>query len=238
MTLRTMIISAGAGACAMFATASAHAGAHTWRITEAFSDATGAVQFIELQESAGGMAEVFLANQTVTTNSHTFTFPSNYTPTQPTSNRHILLATDAFAALPCAPARDFTIPANFFNPAGDTLVYHVTYDIWTISAGQYTPGCVNSLHKTFGGVVTIGPNDPANYAGDTHQVNACLCPADISPACGDRTVNVNDLLAVITHWGPCPPAPPCIGDIAPAGGNGVVNVDDLLSVITHWGPCP
>lgn len=63
-----------------------------------------------------------------------------------------------------------------------------------------------------------------------------LCAADID---GSGSVDVNDLLSVITHWGACPaPCPPhCTGDVAPAGGDCAVNVNDLLSVITTWGPC-
>jgi hypothetical protein len=57
-----------------------------------------------------------------------------------------------------------------------------------------------------------------------------LCPADVNL---DGTVDVDDLLEVITFWGPCPAS--CPPDVT---GNGVVNVDDLLSVITHWGACP
>ena len=67
----------------------------------------------------------------------------------------------------------------------------------------------------------------------------CSCPADII---GDGVVNVNDLLAVITSWGPCPlPCPPhCAADIAPPGigGDCTVDVSDLLMVITNWGACP
>lgn len=33
------------------------------------------------------------------------------------------------------------------------------------------------------------------------------CTADIAPAGGDNVVNVEDLLAVINQWGPCP----CVG---------------------------
>ena len=57
-------------------------------------------------------------------------------------------------------------------------------------------------------------------------------PGDIT--C-DGTVDVNDLLAVVSAWGPCP-APPalCPADIAPSGGDGQVNVNDLLLVITNW----
>lgn len=58
------------------------------------------------------------------------------------------------------------------------------------------------------------------------------CPADINHSGG---VTVDDLLNVITHWGPCIN---CAADIAPPPfGNNQVNVDDLLFVITHWGPC-
>lgn len=60
------------------------------------------------------------------------------------------------------------------------------------------------------------------------------CAGDIEP---NNAVDVNDLLSVITHWGPCPPPcpPSCIADVV---ANCQVDVDDLLAVITHWGPCP
>ena len=65
------------------------------------------------------------------------------------------------------------------------------------------------------------------------------------PACAgdtncDDTINVNDLLAVITTWGPCPGCPglTCAGDVAPIGGDCSIDVNDLLQVITTWGACP
>ena len=63
------------------------------------------------------------------------------------------------------------------------------------------------------------------------------CPADIAPSGGDGLVNINDLLAVINNWGPCPPGS-CPADIAPPGGDNTVNVNDLLAVINAWGLCP
>jgi hypothetical protein len=45
----------------------------------------------------------------------------------------------------------------------------------------------------------------------------------------DQHVDVNDLLQVITHWGPCGTCP------SDLDSNGVVNVSDLLTVITNWG---
>jgi hypothetical protein len=61
------------------------------------------------------------------------------------------------------------------------------------------------------------------------------CPADIAPSPnGNGIVNVDDLLAIISAWGPC-----ASGD-CPADLNGdlMVNVDDLLAVINAWGTCP
>jgi choice-of-anchor B domain-containing protein len=47
---------------------------------------------------------------------------------------------------------------------------------------------------------------------------------------GDGSVNVLDLTAVITSWGPCPPGP-CPADL---DGSGAVDVLDLVIVITAW----
>lgn len=64
-----------------------------------------------------------------------------------------------------------------------------------------------------------------------------ICPPDIAPPGGNGVVNVDDLLAVITTWGPCPAPCPvyCNADI---NHNCAVTVDDLLAVITGWGACP
>jgi predicted outer membrane repeat protein len=58
-------------------------------------------------------------------------------------------------------------------------------------------------------------------------------PADIAPSIGDGAININDLLEVIIHWGPCPAVSmPCPGDI---DGNGEVAVWDLIQVVINWG---
>jgi hypothetical protein len=63
------------------------------------------------------------------------------------------------------------------------------------------------------------------------QIPPAPDPADVN---GDGLVNVNDLVAVILAWGPCP-APPaaCAADV---DGNGAVNVNDLVAVIVAWTP--
>ena len=45
-------------------------------------------------------------------------------------------------------------------------------------------------------------------------------------------VDVIDLLAVISAWGPCTD---CTEDI---DDNDAVDVLDLLAIISAWGPCP
>ena len=67
-----------------------------------------------------------------------------------------------------------------------------------------------------------------------------LCRADVV---SNGIVDVNDLLTVITTWGPCFGCPPvhCPADIAPIGppqGDCQIDVNDLLAVITSWGACP
>lgn len=57
-------------------------------------------------------------------------------------------------------------------------------------------------------------------------------PGDVT---GDGAVDVLDLLAVVSAWGPCPPPPgACPADTAPLGGDGQVDVADVLAVINHW----
>ena len=58
----------------------------------------------------------------------------------------------------------------------------------------------------------MGVNNPTIHI--TGGINVPLpCAADIT---GDETVNVADLLAVITNWGACNDCQDCPADIAPA----------------------
>ena len=64
------------------------------------------------------------------------------------------------------------------------------------------------------------------------------CLADVD---GSGAVDVNDLVAVITNWGPVPPGDPAadITDFTGTGPpDGVVDVNDLNAVIVGWGACP
>jgi formylglycine-generating enzyme len=68
-----------------------------------------------------------------------------------------------------------------------------------------------------------------NLADPSPQVE----PGDVN---GDGVVNIADLLAVISAWGPCQSGRPCPADTSPyPDGDGAVNVNDLLAVIANWG---
>lgn len=138
--------------------APAIAGSHTWDVLELFSDSTGNIQFIELWEANGTPNETGVGGHDVTSNASVFTIPSNVPG--PTSNRFILLATPAFAALSGAPTPDHLIPPGFFSTGGDTIDY-VPWDTFTFGAGQLPTDGVNSLVDGAGtGIAT-----PTNYAG-------------------------------------------------------------------------
>jgi hypothetical protein len=72
-----------------------------------------------------------------------------------------------------------------------------------------------------------------NINGNTIP-DECECLADST---GNGVVDIDDLVKVITQWGPCPGCPPahCGGDVT---WDCVINIDDLVKVITAWGTCP
>ncbi len=239
MTTRGSIVSTVTVGCALLATSpAALAGSHTWRVNEVFSNPSGTIQFIELKECCGGQFETGVPGHNLTSNTRSFLIPGAALPS-PTSFKTLLIATPAFAALPGMPTPDYVLPANmvpFFNPAGDTISY-VPWDSMAFGAGQVPTDCTHSLNDSNGSNV-VAVSSPTNYGGATAALVNCSCAGDAAPFGGDGTVDVNDLLAVISTWGPCP-APPaaCTGDIEPPGGNGQVDVNDLLTVVSHWGPC-
>jgi hypothetical protein len=88
------------------------------------------------------------------------------------------------------------------------------------------------------------PPRPRNATASTFRTGLTGVPASVTistqapmragDANNDGAVNIDDLLTVITGWGPCPAGSPCFADISPLTGNGTVNIDDLLAVINNW----
>ena len=163
-------------------------GVHLWRLTETFSNADGTIQFIEMTTccgSAGG--EIFLSGQPLTSNGHSFTFPSNLT--MATANKHLLLATSGYAALPGAPAPDYIIADNFFSPGGDTITFSV-YDTMIFPAGVHPTDGTNSLNKNeddVGDVTFVARNSPTNLHEQTGSISAVSGPPGVPDGTGGTT---------------------------------------------------
>ena len=168
-------------------TVPALSGVHLWRVKEIFSNANGTVQFIEIATCCGSTGENFLSGQKLTSTSQIFTFPGNVSGS--TLNKHVLLATDGYAALPGAPPRDHRIPNNFFSTSGDTIAF-ASYDTLSFGAGTLPTDGTTSLNKdpndaldtTFTAV-----NSPTNYAGTTGSIIVVSGPPGVPDGRGGTT---------------------------------------------------
>ena len=167
---RALALMAACVLVSLTAPSPALAGAHLWVVNEVFSNADGTIQFVELWDCCTS-GEVLITGLVVSSASTGLTstpFLSNLPPGS-TLNKHLLLGTAGFAALPCAPALDTTLPDNFLGLFGDTIQWH-TYAASRLAyglGGLPTDG-VNSLQQ--GGAV--GPNSPTNFADVTCSVDA------------------------------------------------------------------
>lgn len=150
-------------ALGLLAATPALAGHHLWDFTEAFSNKTGSVQFVELIGNADN--EAGLNGFTVTTGTNTFTFTSNC-PSNLTNGKWVLLATAGFGSIPGGATPDYLIPSNFFVAnAGGTFNYAGGADIW--NHGAVPADGYNSLKRDG----TTSPNNPRNFAGAGGTVN-------------------------------------------------------------------
>ncbi len=76
------------------------------------------------------------------------------------------------------------------------------------------------------------------YQGNVQILNYELILSDEPPATpgdldGDGMVGINDFLALLSAWGPCPDPPAeCPGDL---DGDGIVGITDLLTLLANWG---
>ena len=84
------------------------------------------------------------------------------------------------------------------------------------------PAAPNAACQTSTAVVDMGAFEVAG--------NEPPIPVLLGDMNGDGVVNVVDLLAVITEWGPCKGCCPQDFDL-----DGMIDVNDLLIVIIHWG---
>jgi hypothetical protein len=146
----------------------ASAGGHTWDVNEMFSNANGTIQFVELLEQNGTPNENNIVGSTLSSNAESFTIGG--AAPSPTSNKHYLIATAAFAALPGAPTPDYIIPEGsipFVETTGDTVTYG-PYDSVTFGSGVLPTDGIDSLNDD----LTTGVNSPTNYLAESGSVDA------------------------------------------------------------------
>jgi hypothetical protein len=109
-------------------------------------------------------------------------------------------------------------------------------EVTKLTASDAAPGdAFGSAVSISGDSILIGApsdDDRGIDSGSAYVFDEQPCVGDIDDS-GD--VGVDDLIAVVMAWGPCPPFVACPADV---DGNFEVDVDDLLAVITNWGPCP
>ena len=164
MRVRSLVLAVVTGLLAASPAMAAH---HLWRFTEAYSNASGTVQYVELFCTAA--SENALGSWSVVQGANTFNFVTNL-PSTATANTTILLATANFSSLAGGVTPDYTIPAHFLNTAGGTLTYASGVDVWTYGA---LPADGFTALKRDGSTLI---NNPTNFAGQTGSINAALAP--------------------------------------------------------------
>lgn len=158
--------------CTLLVPGVVEAKAHLWRISEIFSNADGTVQFIELHECCGSLNEYNLTATTLTSDANVYAFPANLPFIASTANGWVLIATADFAALPGAPTPDYIIPANFFDPNGDTITYVGGPDTAVLAVGALpTDGLHAFARDITSGALTVAVNSPTNFPGVSGSVS-------------------------------------------------------------------
>jgi hypothetical protein len=105
---------------------------------------------------------------------------------------------------------------------------------WVEQAELETDGAVSSEYgyavATDGVSIVVGDRGGFDHGGSAivFTKDACPCPADVD---GNDEVDFQDLLLVLSTWGPCPGCP------ADIDGDDDVDFQDLLLVLAAWGPC-
>jgi PEP-CTERM motif-containing protein len=167
---RTKFVLAAVGLLMGFAP-SAHAAFHLWNITQLYSNPSGTLQFIEMQDIFGG--QNFINGQSITALNVGGTLSNTYTINTPGGNplpgstlNHFLLFGTAGIQAAGGPAPDFILPNNFLFNNGGTINY------FAIGSGNSYPALptdgISSYLWQGGGVMT--PNIAHNFVGGTGTV--------------------------------------------------------------------
>jgi hypothetical protein len=207
---------------------------HLWKIHEVFTDGEGKVQYIVLHECCGSTQELYVRNLLVTSDAtgKVFTFPRDLTGSS--ARKWLLLATSAFAALPGAPAPDFTLPDGFLSPDGDTIWYSEArnYDSFTFQAGDLPSDGLHALRITDYALdkFEVATNSPINYAGATGTIDASEPPFRRADCNDDGEPNISDAIFLLNGLFTAPEPLPC-RDACDANDDGEINISDALTIL-------
>jgi hypothetical protein len=133
---------------------------HEWKIDQAYSNASGTVQYVDFLLTNPNDDEQFISNAQFQSNFHMMGFTN--LPSVPVNGQHFLIATPGFAAI-AGVTPDYTFPATpFFNHAGDSLSYGPGLNVLTTPA-------LSDGSRAFGpsGFVLARPT---NFAGKVGSV--------------------------------------------------------------------
>jgi serralysin len=191
MEMRRGIRLAAVSAVALAALAprSATAFGHLWEFGELYSNADGTVQFIELVSDVSGENGLSIMFIRSTNGGVDYHFSMNVVGD--TMNKHVLIATAAFASQPGAVTPDYILPDGFLRSGGDTLslwneaqpgggpygsLPTLKWDTYTYAAGAIPTDGTNSLNRDHT-TITTALNSPTNFAGQTGSVTPVPEPA-------------------------------------------------------------
>ena len=142
---------------------------HTFVIDEIYSNASGTVQYVVLQESSVKNDEHLFATQRITrtiagAQFKAFVFPNDL-PSKATASKYVLIATQSFAALGVI-TPDYIVPDGFV-PISNGLI-----DFATVDEVSYTalPTDGNALYRDG----TRRQNVAKNFAGQTASVGPAV----------------------------------------------------------------
>jgi MYXO-CTERM domain-containing protein len=149
-----------------------HASFHLWKIKEVYSNADGSIQFIEMFDANSG--ENMTGGKQLSANSDgtVRTFTLTNLSSSATMNKHLLLATPGFAALPGAVTPDFVLPCGpFFDPSASSItISFAGVDSITFTGASLPTSGTNSLTDSNLGAgnaqsLSSGASSPTNFAG-------------------------------------------------------------------------
>jgi serralysin len=159
--IRTALALALTLACAQ---TPAFAAFHLWEVNEIFRSADGSLQYVELF-NLSDFENAIAGHKVIASGggpNREFAFPGNLATTS-TANKTLLIATANFQAL-TGVTPDYTLPANFLNAGGGSVLFDGSGDSITYAAGAFTganalgPGAVSQLPT------------PKNFAGQTGTI--------------------------------------------------------------------